>query len=105
MNKIFPWALLVFTHPQTLTFSPICFAVSLIKYTLLLGKIEYDYILRRKILIDVLGVCGLSLVIGGIFAGYPQYSIWAWAIIFILANIVLFTFWPFYRLDDNERID
>jgi hypothetical protein len=91
--------------PYFIFFCLLIFAVSSIKYTLLLGSIEYDHIIKRKILIDILGVCGTSLVIGGIFAGYPRFSLWAWVLIFILANVILFIFWPFYRLDDNERID
>ena len=89
--------------PYFVFFCLLIFAVSSIKYTLLLGSVEYDEIIKRKVLIDIMGVCGLSLVIGGIFAGYPQYSIWAWVIIFILANIILFTFWPFYRLDVHDE--
>lgn len=89
--------------PYFVFFCLLIFAVSSIKYTFLLGSVEYDEMIKRKVLIDILGVCGLSLVIGGIFAGYPQYSIWAWVIIFILANIILFTFWPFYRIDDGEE--
>lgn len=91
--------------PYFIFFCLLIFAVSSIKYILLLGNLEYDHIIKRKILIDILGVCGTSLVIGGIFAGYPRFSLWAWVLIFILANIILFTLWPFYRLDDNEKID
>ena len=96
-------AINVRAEPYFIFFCLLIFAVSSIKYTLLLGNIKYDYILKRKILIDILGVCGTSLVIGGIFAGYPRFSLWAWVLIFILSNIILFTLWPFYRLDDNER--
>ena len=89
--------------PYFIFFNLLIFAVSSIKYTLLLGDIEHDHILKRKILIDILGVCGSSLVIGGILAGYAKYSIWAWVAIFFLANIILFTLWPFYRLEPRKE--
>ena len=89
--------------PYFIFFTLLIFAVSSIKYTMLLGDIEHDHIFKRKILIDMLGICGLSLVIGGIFAGYAQYSLWAWVIIFVLANIILFITWPFYRIDPKKE--
>jgi glycosyltransferase involved in cell wall biosynthesis len=89
--------------PYFIFFTLLIFAVSSIKYTLLLGNIEHDHILKRKILIDILGVCGSALVIGGILAGYARSSLWAWVVIFILANIILFTLWPFYRIEPIEK--
>jgi len=83
-------------------FTLLVFAVSALKYTLLLGNTGYDAMLKRKILIDMIGVCGCTLVIGGILIGYVRTSIWAWVAIFILANIILFYFWPFYRIDVLE---
>ena len=88
--------------PYFIFFTLLIFAVSSIKYTLLLGSIDHDHILKRKILIDILGVCGSALVIGGVLVGYARSSLWAWVIIFILANIILFTLWPFYRLDPDH---
>jgi len=90
--------------PYFIFFTLLIFAVSSIKYTLLLGNIEHDHILKRKILIDILGVCGSSLVIAGIFVGYVQSSVWAWMVVFILANIILFTLWPFYRLEPKKSL-
>ena len=84
-------------------FNLLIFAVSAIKYTLLLENLEYDIILKRKILIDVLGVFSTGVVIGGIMAGYVMWSIWSWVIIFFLANIILFILWPFYRLDPKKE--
>jgi hypothetical protein len=83
-------------------FTLLIFAISSLKYTLLIGNIGYDSILKRKILIDMIGVCGCTFVIGGILIGYVRTSIWAWAAIFILANVILFYFWPFYKIDVLE---
>lgn len=84
-------------------FTLLIFAISSLKYTLLIGNIGYDSILKRKILIDMIGVCGCTFVIGGILIGYVRTSIWAWAAIFILANVILFYFWPFYKIDVLEE--
>lgn len=85
--------------PYFIFFTLLIFAISSIKYTLLLGNIEHDHILKRKILIDIIGICGLSLVLGGIFIGYARTSIWAWVVIFIIVNIIIFTLWPIYKID------
>ncbi|MGB8815653.1 MAG: glycosyltransferase family 2 protein [Minisyncoccia bacterium] len=83
-------------------FTLLIFAISSLKYTLLFGNIGYDSILKRKILIDMIGVCGCTLVIGGILIGYVRTSIWAWLVVFVIANIILFYFWPFYKIDILE---
>ena len=74
------------------------FALSVVKYTLLLGVIDYDSVLKRKILINMSGVCGCAIVLGGIFSGWIRASLWMWAVAFVLANVILFTLWPFYRI-------
>ncbi len=84
-------------------FNLLIFAISSIKYTMLLGNLEYDVILKRKILIDILGVFSTGIVIGGILAGYVMWSIWSWVILFFVTNIVLFILWPFYRLDPKKE--
>jgi len=78
------------------------FAVSVVKYTMLIGVVDYDSVLKRKVMINASGVCGCTLVIGGILAGYVRFSLWGWAIVFILANILLFTLWPSYKIDRHE---
>ena len=90
--------------PYFIFFTLLVFAVTSVKYTLLLGNNEEDYsLLKRRLLINMSGVCGCALVIGGILTGYTRSSIWAWVIAFILANIIIFSLWPFYKLDIKEE--
>lgn len=81
-------------------FNLLIFSFSSIKYTLLLFKdIRFDHFLRNKILLNILGTCMSALTLGGIIANHVKFSLWAWVITFFLANIIIFTLWPFYRLD------
>ena len=94
-------ALNIENPPYFIFFTLLVFAVTSVKYTLLLGNVDDFNLLKRKILINVSGVCGCALVIGGILAGYIRSSLWTWAIVFILANIILFVLWPFYRIENK----
>jgi|GEM_PF-470701 len=97
-------ALHIENPPYFIFFTLLVFVVTSIKYTLLLGNNTEDYsLLKRRLLINMSGVCGCALVIGGILTGYTRSSIWAWVIAFLLANVIIFALWPFYKLDNKEE--
>ncbi len=75
------------------------FVAAPIKYVLMLGKIPHSDLLRRKLLIELLGagLCTAALLCA-VFLGYPLTAAWTLAIIFSLANIYLLAIRPMYRL-------
>jgi hypothetical protein len=75
------------------------FIVATIKYACLLNKIPQPKLLKRKIIIDLVGVSGCALILGGILAGYTELSLWTLAVSFLIANFFLLIVWPMYRLD------
>jgi hypothetical protein len=75
------------------------FIVATIKYTLILGEVDHPKLLKRKIIIDLLGALLAGAVLIGILYGYQAYSIWILTSVFLCANIILLFVWPMYRLD------
>ena len=75
------------------------FIIAAIKYVFLLGEINYPLLLKRKILVDLLGTLACTLSVWGILSGYEIYSIWGLSIVFVISNILLFFVWPLYSLD------
>ena len=80
------------------SFALLVFVVATPKYALMLGKIPYGPLLRRKILIDLSGVTFTAAVFLGTLAGFPLESAWFLAIGFALANIYHLIIHPMYRL-------
>lgn len=92
---------LAFTIGRTIPFlavAAVLFAFAVPKYALLLRLIDFPHTLKRKMVFDTLGTLLCVVVLIGAFAGYPMESMWALAIVFTLANLVLLTIWPMYRV-------
>lgn len=72
------------------------FVIAIAKYVLLMPIVARRDILRRKIVIDGLGLllCGLSFA--GALAGHPLESAWLQAILFGVANVYLLVIKPMY---------
>lgn len=88
-----------FPYPTAYMFFALCiFITAPIKYALLLTVIPYEHLLKRKILIDLLGTSLCAAVLGGALLGYPLESAWVLAVVFLLANIYLLAIRPMYRL-------
>lgn len=95
------YLLLVFSfpYPTVYMFFALCiFITAPIKYALLLTVIPYERLLKRKILIDLLGTSLCAAVLGGALLGYPFASAWVLAAVFLFANIYLLAIRPMYRL-------
>ncbi len=88
-----------FNHAQLFIFlTGLLFSIAVIKYALLLGRIDYQDLLRKKICIDILGVM-MALVAYGIFSfGYTEIAVWFMAGIFCIANIYLLLVKPMYTI-------
>jgi hypothetical protein len=72
------------------------FVAAVAKYVLLLRVMDRHDILRRKILIDGLGLalCLATLIGGALFD--PLWSAWAQAVVFAAANVYLLAVRPMY---------
>ncbi len=80
-------------------FCLLLFILATIKYTLQIGVINHPRLLKRKVLIDLLGCTMCTLTLGGALLGYVSLSSWLFTIIFAIANLLLFFVWPMYRAD------
>jgi hypothetical protein len=92
---------LAFALGQTVTFlaiATILFAFAIPKYALLLRLIDFPHTLKRKMVFDALGTLLCLAALIGALAGYPMESIWVLAVVFTLANLILLTVWPMYRV-------
>jgi hypothetical protein len=86
-------------HPVVFTVAALClFIAAPVKYMLMLGKIPYEALLRKKIRIDGQGTALCAAVLLGTLAGYGPASAWVLAVLFSLANIYLLLVRPMYRL-------
>src|SRR3990172_10959 len=77
----------------------ILFTLATTKYALLFHLKEHLSLLRRKIFFDSLGSIACVLLIAAVSAGYGFVAMWAWAILFILADMYLLVIKPLYVLD------
>ena len=75
------------------------FIMAAAKYAFLLNHTDHPLLLKRKILIDLLGILLSTLTLVGIISGYETVSVWLFAMVFLIANILLLSVWPMYRLD------
>ena len=75
------------------------FVAAPIKYALVVGSVPYSQLLRKKLIIDLLGaaLCAFALL-GAVFLNYPLTTAWLFATIFALANIYVLVIRPLYRL-------
>jgi glycosyltransferase involved in cell wall biosynthesis len=83
-------------------FVMLIFIISSLKYIHQLKVSLYPEVFKKKLIIDLFGTLASALALGGIILGYDKSSIWTWVIIFVLANIILFTLWPYYRVEIKE---
>lgn len=74
------------------------FVASPAKYALMLGLVPNAAMLRRKILINLLGTASCAGLLGITLLGHPLQGAWAFAISFTLANVYLLAIKPMYRL-------
>src|SRR3989344_154879 len=72
------------------------------KYALMLGKIPYTRLLKKKIRIDLTGTAFCALILGATILGYQFQSAWALALIFLVANVYLLMIKPMYRLGERD---
>ncbi|MFA6424329.1 MAG: hypothetical protein WCV83_03420 [Candidatus Magasanikbacteria bacterium] len=73
------------------------FMAPILKY-LNLGLInDFSKLLKKKIFIDSLGLVAFLLTFGGTLLGFGFISMWIWAIVFIMANIYIFSVNPLYN--------
>jgi hypothetical protein len=72
------------------------FVIAIAKYVLLMPIVARRDILRRKIVIDGLGLLLCGLAFAGALAGYPLESAWLQAILFGVANVYLLLIRPMY---------
>ncbi|MEO8638205.1 MAG: hypothetical protein ABI430_04890 [Candidatus Taylorbacteria bacterium] len=87
-----------------LFFDTLLFIFATAKYAFLLGVVNHPRLLKRKILADLSGVCAGVLAFGGLVAGYSYVATWALAIVFVIANFILFFIFPLYRLDSRGHL-
>ena len=86
-------------YPFTFAFFALClFIAASSKYPLLLLVISQTNVLKRKILIDLMGTAACAAVLGATVAGYPLEAAWAAAIGFTLGNVYFLLINPMYRL-------
>jgi hypothetical protein len=77
------------------------FIVAPIKYMLLLGRIPHPRLLKKKVLIDLLGTLMSACVLAIALLGYVSTAAWLLAGLFSLANVLLLIVNPMYRLIDK----
>lgn len=79
-------------------FAALLFIAATMKYAVMLGVVPHTDVLRKKIIIDLLGAFLCAAVLFATLMGYALYAAWALAVIFTLANIYLLYFRPMYKL-------
>jgi glycosyltransferase involved in cell wall biosynthesis len=97
------YAVLAFSFASPLAFTlavTALFAVATLKYVLLMNILDHPMLLRRKIVIDSLGILLGLLASLGVFFGYKEASLLLLASIFFIANVILLFIKPMYRADE-----
>lgn len=84
-----------------LTIGLFLFELAVVKYVLLLrtAGVGYHALIRKKILLEMLGVISGSLGLTLALFGYSFASIWFLALLLLGANIYLILLRPFYKID------
>jgi len=86
-------------RPVAFAFFALClFIAASSKYPLLLLVIPQTNVLKRKILIDLLGTAVCAAILGATLLGYAFAAAWVLAILFMFANVYLLFIRPMYRL-------
>lgn len=86
-------------RPITFAFFALClFIAASTKYPLLLLVIPQTDVLKRKILIDLMGTATCAAILGLTLLGFALEAAWIFAVSFTLANIYLLLIRPMYRL-------
>lgn len=86
-------------RPLTFAFFALClFIAASSKYPLLLLVILQTDVLKRKILIDLMGTAACAAILAATILGYAFEAAWAAAIGFTFANVYLLRVKPMYRL-------
>lgn len=86
-------------RPILFAFFALClFIAASSKYPLLLLVIPQTDVLKRKILIDLLGTATCAGILGATLLGYAFEAAWTSAILFSLANVYLLAIKPMYHL-------
>lgn len=80
----------------------IFFTIATIKYVLLLGKIGYEKVLKRKIMIDSLGIILMQIVLGLIITNYQTFGLWFLVIVFAISNFYLLVLRPMYSIHEPK---
>ncbi len=75
------------------------FLIATYKYTHLLNLSTHNKLLRRKISVDNGGSLISFMICIGVILKHDYSLLWYWAVIFIVANIYLFTISPLYKID------
>ena len=78
--------------------SSVFFICSCMKYVFLLGTIAQPKLLKRKILLNLLGALGCLVTFGTAVAGYQSVS-WIFASAFCIGHVIVLFVRPMYRLD------
>lgn len=76
------------------------FIVAPVKYSFLLGVVNHPKLLKRKIIVDLLGALAAALSLGVFLVGYEHKAVWGLLIAFSIASVYLFFIRPLYRLHD-----
>lgn len=86
-------------RPTQFAFFALClFIAASTKYPLLLLVISQTNVLKRKILIDLMGTATCAAVLGATVIGYSFEAAWAAAVAFTFANVYFLLIRPMYRL-------
>ncbi len=74
------------------------FILAPVKYVLMLGELPHTAVIRRKVVIDLMGTASCAVLLLLIFLGYSLLGAWLFAGLFLIANIYLLIINPMYRL-------
>ena len=75
------------------------FALASLKYSLLLITVPHQKLLKRKIVIDILGTVMAIACLAGMLFQFESITAWTLAIVFIIANVILLGIKPMYVPD------
>ena len=80
-------------------FMLLLFIVATLKYACLLQIVRHTRLLKKKIIVDLMGCVMCAVVLIAMILGYENEAAWGLAIVFAIANFLLFFVWPLYKLD------
>ncbi len=80
----------------------IFFTIATIKYVLLLGNMNHEKVLKKKIMIDSLGIILMQIVLGLIITNYQTFGLWFLVIVFAISNFYLLLLKPMYSIHEPK---